>query len=227
MARLLIHVEGQTEETFVNEVLRPHLIGVGFDDVSARMLGNARARSRRGGIIGWNAAHADIARHLQGDHGAYSTTLVDFYGLPSGGANRWPGRDTCPNADPIHVHHHLQSEITRDFTGRYGPIAQRFVPFVAFHEFEGLLFSNPTAMAEGMYCGHLATDFHNIRNGFPSPEHINDSPLTAPSKRIMALFPGYQKPLHGVLAALQVTLPGMRGACPAFDSWLQQLEALP
>jgi hypothetical protein len=227
MARLLIHVEGQTEETFVNEILRPHLMGCGFQNVSARMLGNARARSRRGGIIGWDASHADIARHLQGDEGAYSTTLVDFYGLPATGAKRWPGRDSCPNADPIIVHNHLQTEISNDFVGRYGAIADRFVPFVAFHEFEGLLFSNPAAMADGMNCSHLAPAFQTIRDGFASPEHINDSPITAPSKRIMALVPGYQKPLHGVLAALQVTLPGMRGDCPAFDAWLQQLEALP
>jgi hypothetical protein len=26
MARLLVHVEGQTEETFVNELLRSHMI---------------------------------------------------------------------------------------------------------------------------------------------------------------------------------------------------------
>jgi hypothetical protein len=34
MARLLIHVEGQTEESFVNEVLRGHLVSKGYDAVS-------------------------------------------------------------------------------------------------------------------------------------------------------------------------------------------------
>ena len=33
MARLLVHVEGQTEEAFVNEVLREHLVGVGYESV--------------------------------------------------------------------------------------------------------------------------------------------------------------------------------------------------
>ena len=35
MTRLLVHVEGQTEETFVNEVLAPHLYGFGLPSVSA------------------------------------------------------------------------------------------------------------------------------------------------------------------------------------------------
>lgn len=49
--RLLVHVEGQTEESFVNEILAPHLYGnFGYSSVSARLLGNARQRNRRGGI---------------------------------------------------------------------------------------------------------------------------------------------------------------------------------
>lgn len=46
MTRLLIHVEGQTEESFVNDILAPHLYGQGFTNVSARLLGNARQRER-------------------------------------------------------------------------------------------------------------------------------------------------------------------------------------
>jgi len=38
MTRLLVHVEGQTEETFVREILRPHLYLKGFNDVSARLM---------------------------------------------------------------------------------------------------------------------------------------------------------------------------------------------
>jgi predicted ATP-dependent endonuclease of OLD family len=50
MARLLIHVEGETEETFVNELLADHLYNHGYEIVSARLLGNARLREKRGGI---------------------------------------------------------------------------------------------------------------------------------------------------------------------------------
>ncbi len=55
MSRLLIHVEGETEEAFVNEVLASHLFGFGYTKVSARLVGNARQRDRRGGIRAWSA----------------------------------------------------------------------------------------------------------------------------------------------------------------------------
>ena len=67
MARLLVHVEGQTEETFVNEILRSHLLHCGYESVSARIVGNARLRSRRGGIRPWLAVRKDIINHLRED----------------------------------------------------------------------------------------------------------------------------------------------------------------
>ncbi len=53
MRRLLILVEGETEETFVNEVLAPHLFVRGYSRVDSKLMGNARLRSRRGGVRGW------------------------------------------------------------------------------------------------------------------------------------------------------------------------------
>ena len=47
---------------------------------------------------------------------------------------------------------------------------------------------------------------------------------TAPSKRILAIIPGYQKPLTGTLAALEIGLAAMRVECPHFDEWLELLE---
>ena len=69
MTRLLIHVEGETEETFVHQVLASHLYGCGYSKVSARLLGNARQRDRRGGIRSWSAVRKDILRHLKEDAG--------------------------------------------------------------------------------------------------------------------------------------------------------------
>ena len=58
MLRILILVEGETEETFVNAVLAPHLFTRGFAAVSAKLMGNARLRSRRGGVRGWPEVQA-------------------------------------------------------------------------------------------------------------------------------------------------------------------------
>ena len=61
---------------------------------------------------------------------------------------------------------------------------------------------------------------------YATPEDINDSPHTAPSKRLLAAMPGYQKPFHGPLIACEIGLDAMRRACPHFHAWLQKLEAL-
>lgn len=76
--------------------------------------------------------------------------------------------------------------------------AQRFIPFIVMHEFEGLLFSDCERFGRGIGHPELAPQFQIIRDLFATPEEINDSPLTAPSKRIEALLPGYEKPLLGV-----------------------------
>ena len=64
MSRLLVHVEGETEETFANELLGPYLHDRGYSEVTARLMGNARQRSRRGGIKGWAEVRKDILGHL-------------------------------------------------------------------------------------------------------------------------------------------------------------------
>jgi hypothetical protein len=50
VARLFVLVEGETEETFVNEILAPHLFAKGFKAISAKLMGNARLRGQRGGV---------------------------------------------------------------------------------------------------------------------------------------------------------------------------------
>lgn len=227
MTRLLVHVEGQTEEDFVNEVLRRHLFSCGYTDVSARLIGNARQRSKRGGGRPWSSVKTEITNHLNSDRGCIATTMVDYYGMPQDGSRAWPGRErasTLVSNRPKSkvIEQQLLQDIARTMGNRFDP--SRFVPFVMMHEFEALLFSDCRRFAEGIGEPNLAPDFQAIRNGFPSPEGIDDSPDTAPSKRIEALFPKYEKPLMGSLAALEIGLPRMRSECLHFDCWLQRLE---
>lgn len=228
MARLLVHVEGQTEEDFVNEILRPHLLDQGYEHVSARIVGNARQRNRRGGIRGWDSVRRDIMRHLSEDRGCFSSTMVDYYALPQSGDRAWPGREQA-GEQPFSMkagvvegalHHDISSAMGADFDLR------RFVPYVVMHEFEGLLFSDCQSFARGVGNSDLADAFQAIRDQYETPEEINDSPQTAPSKRVELLIPGYEKPLLGNLAALEIGLDKIRLACPHFQEWLTRLENL-
>jgi len=73
----------------------------------------------------------------------------------------------------------------------------------------------------------LEADLEKIREQFATPEDINDSPEDCPSKRIVNLIPGYQKPLYGTLAILEIGLARIRAECPHFDEWLRKLEEPP
>ena len=225
MARLLIHVEGQTEETFVNELLRDHLVAVGYHSVEARILGNARLRRQRGGIRSWPTVRKDILNHLLGDPNCVAATIVDYYGLPDAPVHGWPGKASAPRHGTAqekarHVETALASDLALD--DRFDP--RRFVPFVMMHEFEGMLFSDCTGFSRGIYQPSLRRQLQEIRDQFATPEDINDSADTAPSKRIEQLVPGYQKPLLGILAALEIGLDSIRAACPHFNAWLISLE---
>ena len=104
---------------------------------------------------------------------------------------------------------------------------RRFVPYVMMHEFEGLLFSDPERLGEGIGRPGLAPAFEAIRKQFSTPEEINDSPQTAPSKRILGLVPEYEKPLMGTLAVLEIGLDTIRQECPLFRAWVERLEQWP
>lgn len=227
MTRLLVHVEGQTEETFVNRLLAPHLSHFGVW-ASARLLGNARQRNRRGGIKGWDEARRDLANRLREDGESVATLMVDYYGLPTVGQRAWPGRLQA-RLMPFHlrattVQDALLADISAEMGGQFDQA--RFVPFVVMHEFEGLLFSECNQFATGIGRPDLAMHFQAIRDAFGTPEEINDSPVTAPSKRILELMPGYQKPTLGLFAATEIGLNTIRASCPNFAAWLTALENL-
>lgn len=225
MARVIVLAEGQTEVTFVNEVLGPHLAAFGHH-VSGRLIGLGMLR---GGIVGWPTALRDILRHLKEDRSRIVTTMVDYYALPATKENAWPGR---ASASPLPF---AQRAITVEDAVRDAVSAEmgrnfdltRFHPFVVMHEFEGLLFSDCTRFAEAIYKPDLTQHFQAIRDAFPTPEEINDSPVDAPSKRVLRLMPEYQKPLLGSFAADYIGLHAIRRECPHFHDWLQTLEKLP
>jgi hypothetical protein len=229
MARLLIHVEGQTEEDFVNEVLRGHLLARGYDAVSARIMGNARLRQNRGGIRPWPSVRRDIIRHLLEDPACIATTMVDYYGLPQTGAGAWPGRSAAIGLTTAAKGECVETAIWNDIVAETGDRInpKRFIPFVVMHEFEGLLFSDCIAFSRGIYRPDLAPRLQKISDQFTTPEDINDSSLTAPSKRLRDLFPEYQKPLLGSLAAFEIGLGRIRVESPHFDGWLKLLEKPP
>jgi hypothetical protein len=57
-----------------------------------------------------------------------------------------------------------------------------------------------------------------------TPEHINNNPNTAPSKRILKIYPEYNKVLDGYNIAKFIGIDKIRVECRHFDKWLSKLE---
>jgi hypothetical protein len=153
--------------------------------------------------------------------------MVDYYALPSEGTKAWPGRAAAP-ALPIQERApHVEAALLQDLAAQMGQgfDQRRFLPFVVMHEFEGLLFSDCAAFAEGAGRPDVQAELQAIRDQFSTPEDINDGATTAPSKRVETVITGYAKPLHGNLAALAIGLERIRTECPHFRAWLLELRS--
>ncbi len=226
MIRLQIEVEGPTEESFVNDVLVWHLSSRGYTEVSARLMGKARQRMRRGGVRPWPEVRSEILNRIRNDSEAIVSMMVDYYGMPDDGGGAWPGRAgaTAELHFPNKVEESLLTDVSSHMGDNFNP--KRFIPYVMMHEYEAILFSDCAVFADAIGYPSLASRFQAIRNMFNTPEDINDSTVTAPSKRIEELIPRYRKPIHGVQAATAIGLPAVRAECGHFRTWLEHLEDL-
>ncbi len=208
MIRLAISVEGQTEESFVKDVLAGHLrpLGVAADPI---LIGRAREGGQGGGGVRVERLVSDMVRLRQSFDAV--TSLVDFYGFRGKG-------DRTAEA----LEEHLDGEIRARLPG-----AERVFSYVQKHEFEGLLFSDVAAFrALGDRGIRGMAALAAARRQFATPEDINDTPEGAPGARIGRAAPGFRKRLHGPLVARETGLEKIRGACPRFAAWLARLEGL-
>ena len=228
MKRLIVHVEGQTEEQFVNAILAPYLLKSGYSRVAARLLGKSSQRRNRGGICGWPQALRSIVRHLKQDRKLIVTTMVDFYGLPQKKDSSWPNRAQASKSAYPHnanlVKCGMIEEVRNEVGKLYNP--DRFVPYIMMYEFEALLFSDCGQFCQSIGYSNLSDAFQNIRDDFQSPEEINDSPDSSPSKRIQERIPAYDKLTMSAEAIAAIGLSAIRSECPQFGSWLDRLEGL-
>ncbi len=220
MTRVHVVVEGQTEESFVNEVLAPPLWThqVSLNPILLGVPGH------KGGRPNYARVQKDILRKLKGDRSAYCSTMLDFYGLGKG----FPGTPLPANLSNLERVIHIEQAVKQDIIAQVPDLRPdvRFLPYLQLHEYEGLLFSDPGAFANSIYQSHLARQFQAVRQAFPTPEDIDDSPNTAPSKRVLQLCPFYSKVLDGTRAATAVGVNAMRRECPHFREWFERLEAL-
>lgn len=100
----------------------------------------------------------------------------------------------------------------------------KFIPYIQLHEYESLRYSDTTVMEKWLELyNKLPIDcFSNIKKTTPdhNPELINESPETAPSKRILSLCVSYDKVNDGILILKEIGLAKLRSECSHFNNWL-------
>lgn len=225
MARLYLIAEGQTEQTFADTLIKPHLAQRQVYMNKPVLVAHAKKRGRvhRGGGRSYIPMKNDIIRFLKQDQDpdAYFTTMIDLYALYAD----FPGLADAQlmPANPFERIKFLEKKFADDIGDR------RFIPYIQLHEYEAYLFSDPTCF-EYLSSGNTQgiETLKDIASQYDTPELINDGPQTAPSKRIIASFPDYgkAKSTFGPQLAANIGLPTIREHCSHFDEWLSTLESL-
>lgn len=226
----ILHIlcEGQTEQEFVEKVLKQYLLEKGVDAVKTVLLSTNRKLNARGGLISYQQAINDLnLMKMTSCDGACEkhifTTMFDLYALP----NDFPKyKDSLKICDKYARTDFLEQSFARDLNED-----ERFIPYIQLHEFESLVF-----------CGlqYLTDIYPNCERGVqglkmallkqPNPELINNGAETAPSKRLIKAIErdskikyNYNKPKTGRYVTQNVGIDELRSKCKHFDQWVIKL----
>jgi len=213
MKNLYIYCEGQTEEAFIREIMQPYFWRLQLNLVPIIcMTRKTPTGKHRGGITDYAKVKAELTRICRGHPRELVTTMFDYYGLPA----NTPGLESRENdifARACHIEREIEKDIAAD---------NLFVNLVV-HEFEGLLFSDPAAF-ESIAETSVVAAIKQIRHQFASPEHINDSVETAPSKRLEKLMPRYAKVRNGLIVSRKIGLEKLMHECSHFSGWVHKIR---
>jgi len=217
--KILILVEGQTEERFVKAVLQPHLWTREVHP-EPKIVTTKRVKvgpQFLGGVSTFDKIDTDIKRLLGDSDAALVTTMFDYYGLPVD----FPGKQSLRGRNSFERAKELEAALEQHYNR-----GSKFLAYLMIHEFEALLFSSPGVLAQVMNAPAYEPRLQAIRGQFLTPEEINDDPATTPAARVLNLFPGYRKRLHGSLTTGRIGLDTIRRECSHFNEWVVKLESL-
>jgi hypothetical protein len=223
MMRVYVICEGQTEETFIRDVLAPILA---FQQIFLTARGINTSKGHKGGALTYQRVRRFVINSLKEDQNAVITTFFDLYALD----NHFPDfQQSCKFTDVYQKVTSLEQAFKTDITQDNPSFTERFFPYIQPYEFEGLLFSAIEKLTElETTWKKVTTDLQAVRDNAQTPEHINDGFDSKPSARLKHCLrnPKYDKVLHGVMAIENIGLDKLLDECHHFEKWYQQLNAL-
>ena len=213
-------VEGKTEEIFIKDILQSYLAEKSIFIIPIIV----SKPGQKGGDVKFARVKNDIERQLKQRSDTYLTLFVDYYGIKSD----WPGiqesedvADQKGKADVVNKA--TLAKVIEHFAEQNAD--RRFIPYIAMYEFEALLFSDPVVLARKLKIEE--SDIKAILEECGEPENIDNSPITAPSKRLESLSQRFRKTTTGIAILKETGLAAIRNKCPIFDSWVTTLESIP
>jgi len=210
MKRLIIIVEGQTEEEFVNQILAPYFRTKGIHSIVPIKI--ATSSTSKGGFVNYQHLKNDVLKRIR-ETDVIISTFVDYFRIPTS-IPEYVACQRLGNVDDRIVC--LEKAIATDIN------YPNFIPYIQKHEFEALLFSS-SAGFENLYGEDVISETASVIAEYHNPEDINSRPEFAPSKRLISIMGSYEKVFEGNMIALEVGINTMLEKCPRFRNWVEKL----
>lgn len=223
MKRVCIVCEGQTEETFVRDVLAPAFYHLDLNLIPEMV---ETSPDHKGGALKYDRVKRHLRNTLRQSSAPVVTTLFDLYRLDSDFPSFAASQAQPDLSRRLNV---LKQALHADVVAEAGCQPERFIPYIQPYEFEALLFSDvPTLTRIEPGWQSATAALAAARAVAESPEHINDRPETKPAAHLERELnnPSYRKRRHGPIAAQKIGLAKIEAECAFFAAWLAQIREL-
>lgn len=222
MIRGYVICEGQTEETFIRDVIAPILAHQQIF-LTARLI--PTSKNNKGGALTYERVRRFVINSLK-EENVFITTFFDLYALDNAFPDFLESQQQSDVYKKVIV---LEQAFKNDIAKEAQSLAHRFLPYIQPYEFEGLLFSDIAKLTDIENTWSRATTcLQAVRDGVETPEHINDGYETKPSAHLEKRLnnPNFRKTLHGTLAIQAIGIDKLLVECRHFSEWYSQLIEL-
>ncbi len=215
-------VEGQSEEKVIKNVIAPALYNSNIFLIPFMM---RTSKTQKGGAVNFDRLYKNIERLLKQQSDVFVTTFLDLYQLD----NSFPSFEESLNIVDTHQRvQFLEEKLHEKICELTGCRKERFIAHIQPYELEALLFSDVSIYNQVVenWQNHI-DELQSVYDKFETPEHINNSFATAPSKRLEhILTPKYRKTRHAPLLAEKIGLAKIEKECLHFSTWLNKIRQL-
>lgn len=230
---LFVICEGESEFIFVDKLLAPYLYDRCKSLKKVTPIGLYKTGDKgRFGDVSYTRL-SDHVRRLTTYPYAIVTTFIDYFKL----GQDFPYNIKClqenisyNSNDICNIVKMLEQDISQIDISSYN-----LVPYIHIHEYEMIYFADLStfisANIENKYQSKIEYQMQKILQNFISPEYINNSKDTAPSKRINQIFNNiidmnYSKKSCAVQYTSNATInniDAIRKTCLHFSQWIDML----